>query len=332
MNSAQLPLQEEERDILRQIQQKTAKANMDNISRTEAYANFYRRYPEIKWSFLASMVSRNAGWNMCDLEGRWMPLTLDPYIRTLLFLTYERANWLIFADAYPQLLLYELSVLRGKPYFHLLPYWRTSSFIQKEWILFWHERNEQRLITSLIINEQNVIQKPVMDHPFYKKKVFRSFMFKFQDWLHFSSVIFPTRQGELFGCSVHDFRNKTKRIELGKKLSLLLFEPSLYPRFLEFSNQVTHTGSRIDYERYMEKRKIRDTPFLRMTYPVIRHHQSNGNEWSASNRQIKRWFKPALFPEKANVTEWYKKKQMQLQLLIQLEQYIRHFGKGDFFR
>ncbi len=327
MDSAQLPLQEEERVILWQIQQKTAKANMDNISRTEAYANFYRRHPEIKWSFLASMVSRNAGWNMCDLEGKWMPLTLDAYTRAILFLTYERANWLIFADAYPQLLLYEYSILHGKPYFHLLPYWRTSSFVQKEWFLFWHERNEQRLITSLIINEQNVIQKPVMNHPFYKKKVFHSFTFKLQDWLHFSSVIFPTLQGELFGCSVHDFWNKTKRIELGKKLSLLLFEPSLYPRFLEFSHQVTHTGSRIDYEQYMAKRSIRDTPFLRMTYPVIAHHEADGNEWRASDRQIKGWFKPASFPEKANVTEWYRKKQMQLRLLIQLEQYIRHLGK-----
>jgi hypothetical protein len=325
-----IPLTQAEKSIIRQIQQKTRTENMDNISRTEAYANFYRRYPEIKWTFLASMVSRNAGWNMCDLEGKWFPLALDIKTREWLFLTYERANWLIFADAYPQLLLYDYSVLHGRSYFHLLPFWRTSSFIQNEWAFFWHGRNEKRLLTSLIINEQNVIQRPVMSHPFYKKRVFRSFIFQLQDWLHFSSVIFPTLQGELFGCSVHDFRNTTQRIDLGKKLSSLLFHPDLYPRFIEFSNQVPHTGSRIDYEQFMGKPKEKDTPVLRMVYPVIEHHQSLGNEWTASQRQMNGWFQPSSFPKKVNITNWYKKKRAQLQFLIQVEHRLHRITGGLF--
>lgn len=98
-----------EQQVVETIRLKTKQLNIDNISRTEAYATFYNNHPEVKWSFLASMVSRNAGWNMCDLQGKWFPELLSIETRDLLFLTYERANWLIFQDAFPQLLLYEIS-------------------------------------------------------------------------------------------------------------------------------------------------------------------------------------------------------------------------------
>lgn len=52
---------------LHYITNKTSVHNRDNITRTNAYFTFYRKFPEIKWAFLASMVSRNAGWNMTDL-------------------------------------------------------------------------------------------------------------------------------------------------------------------------------------------------------------------------------------------------------------------------
>ncbi|PLR66158.1 DUF2515 family protein [Bacillus sp. UMB0893] len=40
----------------------------------------------------------------------------------------ESANALIFHDAYPQLLLYEISAAVGKPLFHLLPALNVSLF------------------------------------------------------------------------------------------------------------------------------------------------------------------------------------------------------------
>ena len=42
---------------------------------------FFRKYPEIKWALLAGLVSRNAGWNMCDLEGEWLPHILTKRFR-----------------------------------------------------------------------------------------------------------------------------------------------------------------------------------------------------------------------------------------------------------
>lgn len=96
-------------ELTSRIQELTAKLNKDNISRTNAYKRYFDRHPEIKWSLLASFVSRNAGWSMTDLKGRLFELGLTAFQQKWLFLAYERANWLIFSDAYPRLLLYHWS-------------------------------------------------------------------------------------------------------------------------------------------------------------------------------------------------------------------------------
>ena len=159
-------------EIFRMVHSVTAKWNIDNISRTNAYFYFFQRYPEIEWTFLASMVSRNAGYNMCDLEGELLRDTLSPLYRKYLFLTYERANFLIFKDVFPQLLLYHYSTILNKKMFHYLPHFFVTSFMEKEWEVFWEYGNRKRLMTALIINEQNVIQKPVIEDSFYQQEVF----------------------------------------------------------------------------------------------------------------------------------------------------------------
>lgn len=306
-------------DIIRMIKQETAIKNIDNISRTESYFYFYLKYPEIKWAFLASMVSRNAGWNMADLEGKWFPKILSKQKRRNLFYTYERANWLIFHDVYPQLLLYHLSKIKQKPYFYLLKAFNVSTFMEIEWMRFWKTHDEQRLITSLIINEQHVIQKPVIEHPFYKEKVFNSITYHLQDWFHFSQVLFPTIDGELYGFSTNDFTNIKSRIELGKKLAWLLFHKKYYRQFYTFSLRTTHTGSRYDYEQYQIPNKTRETPFLRVVFPVIHHRQVGQVDWYCGQASIE---KHQAQPKKLNhfkLTNWYEKKQLQLQIGILLE-------------
>ncbi len=311
----------QEMNIINEIKKHTEKSNVDNISRTQAYAAFFERNKEIKWSFLASMVSRNAGWNMTDLEGIWFPKSLSKNYRHTLFLTYERANWLIFSDAYPQLLLYEFSKKNNQPYFHLLKVFLSSTFIETEWELFLKLRDENRLMTAQIINEQNLIQKPVMEHPFYKEKVFKSFIYMFQDFFHFSSVLFPTKEGDLYGFSVHHFRNATKRIELGKRLAWLLFHPEYYPSFYCFSKSTEHTGSRYDYEQFVNPKKIRDTPFLRTTFPIIEHKREVTVDWFNDDlSKVKSsWYKEVKKQDKINITNWYKHKQKQLRVGIAIE-------------
>jgi len=317
-----MSIKEQEHFIIHQIERLTNKANKDNISRTEKYETFYHSHPEIKWAYLASMVSRNAGWNMCDLKNEWMQQMLTPSYRQLLFLTYERANWLIFQDAYPQLLLYHYSTEYQLPMFHLLRKFHVSSFMENEWNYFWKHRDEMRLLTALIINEQNLIQDPVIEHPFFKEKVFQSIPFKFQDWFHFSYCLFPTVSGKLYGASVYNFRNVTSRIELGKRLASILLHPSLYEEFLFFSKNTTHTGSRLDYEQYSCKQKKRSTPYLRFVYPIVSHNRTFVSDWSKIRKVKKKWFHPPKMKGTIDLTRWYRKKEIELQLLVSIQQWL----------
>ena len=115
-------------------------------------------------------------------------------------LAYERANWLIFSDAYPQLLLYHWSKQLGQPLFHLLSSFGVSSFMKTEWERFWHERDQKRLMYALIINEQNTIQTPIIQNPLFKKNVFQTIPFQLCEWFHFNTVIFPTVEGVFTVC------------------------------------------------------------------------------------------------------------------------------------
>ncbi|PLS16314.1 DUF2515 domain-containing protein [Bacillus sp. M6-12] len=316
------PLSDKEQQIINKINEITKRCNKDNISRTKAYAEIFAQHPSIKWSFLASMVSRNAGYNMCDLEGKWLKEGLPRHYRYILFLLYERANWLIFEDAFPQLLLYHYSTECGTPMFHLCKYFSVSFFMEKEWNYFWGVRDQKRLVYSLIINEQNIIQKPVIDHLFYKKHVFRSTVFLLQDLLHFSVVLFPTLNGDLFGASVSRFSKLDTRIELGKKLFAILFSPKLFPQFHEFSRKTEHTGSRYDYEQYFKRKKVRNTPFLRASYPVISHHRKDFSQWDRKVKVKRKWYREPAVPKKIHLNDWFAKKQKQLHMGITIENIV----------
>ncbi|RFU68459.1 DUF2515 domain-containing protein [Peribacillus saganii] len=319
MNHMSFPLSDNEKQIIDNINRLTKRGNLDNISRTKAYAQFFDQHPSIKWAFLASMVSRNAGYNMCDLEGKWLKKGLPRPYRYTLFLTYERANWLIFEDAFPQLLLYHYSTELGTPMFHLCKYFSISYFMEKAWSYFWNERDEQRLVYSLIINEQNIIQEPVINQLFYRKHVFHSAVYLLQDLLHFSIVLFPTLNGELYGASVSKFSKLESRIELGKKLSAILFSPELFPQFLKFSSTIEHTGSRFDYEQFFKRKKSRNTPFLRTTFPVISHHRRNFQQWESKVKVKRKWFREPAVPQKIYINDWFAKKQKQMHLGITIE-------------
>lgn len=314
-----------EKKLLEIIALKTFSCNKDNISRTNAYFHFYNLHRDIRWSLLAHMVSRNAGWNMCDLEGHWVPRILNQEKRQWLFHTYERANWLIFQDAYPQLLLYHYSTKIGKPMFHLLKYFHVSLFMEAEWNYYWKARDDNRLMTSLIINEQNVIQQPVIENPDYARKVFKTVLFFLQDWLHFSYVLFPTMEGELYGASVNGFWSVSKRIDLGKRLANILFHDELHQGFIKFVKNTPHTGSRYDYEQLFFPKLERTTPFLRSSYPVVEHDRDYLHDWSLSKRLKRGWFSKNIHHRHSiHLTEWYKDKQKQLHAVIILKQL---FGK-----
>lgn len=245
-------LDDRDQQLIAQIQQKTRENNRNNVTRTKAYLDAYLRSPELHWSLLAHMVSRNAGWNMTDLKGELLPRLLSEKDRNELFFFLERANWLIFQDAFPQLLLYEESIKRGKPLFYLLPYFQVSIFMESIWHIFWMERNHYILTAGLVVNEQNYIEQRVMQLPFFQQTVLNSLEFKLQDVLHLNQILFPsltvnTAQPFLFGLTVEHFTSLANRIVIGKKLYHLLFRRSRLEEFCQWAKQQPHTGSRKDY-------------------------------------------------------------------------------------
>ncbi|WP_152983687.1 DUF2515 family protein [Peribacillus muralis] len=242
----------EEAALVKSIRTETAALNRNNITRTQAYFDFYHRNPEVHWAFLAHMVSRNGGYHMTDLKSSSMTQLLSQAERQKFFLFLERANSAIFADAFPQLLLYEQTKqkeLRLKKYF---PLFHISRFMAPIWEYFINEPHSPLLTTALIINEQRMIQERILNRTRHGEILLR-LDFQLQEFLGFTNVIFPYVNKQdglrsLTGLTVERFANPRQRIETGKFLYELLFQhPSVFHGVEEFTNDVSHTGSRMDY-------------------------------------------------------------------------------------
>ncbi|MCE5171512.1 DUF2515 domain-containing protein [Paenibacillus profundus] len=246
----------EESMLLRHIRNSVRMANRNNVTRTAAYGRIYKSYPELHWAFLAHMVSRNGGWNMTDLQGEWLPRIMSANHRLWAYRLLERSNALIFHDAYPQLLLYAASRREGKSLFHLLPTLDISAFMTPFWESFWVQPNSSLLTTALIVNEQNVIEGRVVQHPDYREHVINKWDFRLHGWMQMNQVIFPLgvpslKEHEavpLVGLTLEDFSDVNERIFFGRKLYALLFHtPEIYGGALRYMRAVPHTGSRSDY-------------------------------------------------------------------------------------
>ncbi|UOR13259.1 DUF2515 domain-containing protein [Halobacillus amylolyticus] len=246
-------LTQEEENIIQTIRSVTRKQNQNNVTRTQAYFDFYQKHPEIHWALLAHLVSRNAGWNMTDLKGEYLPKLLSTKEQTDFFVFLERGNWLIFQDAYPQLLLYEESKKCGRPLFHLLSSMEVSRFMEPFWNQFWTESTKEELTIALIINEQQYIEGRVIQNKQYKDTVLNTIMFKLQDLFEFNHILFPyttsvQKKTKLVGGTVHHFSSVKDRIILGKGLYDLLFSvQSRLAQTIEWTKSHPHTGSRKDF-------------------------------------------------------------------------------------
>ncbi|USB32553.1 DUF2515 family protein [Paenibacillus sp. YPG26] len=260
-----------DQDIIQEIENAVSRGNISNLTRTEAYLKCYEAYPELHWSFLAHMVSRNAGWNMSDLRGGQMYPLLSEASKEITYRFLERCNALIFQDAYPQLLLYMKSREIGSSLFYLLPHFHVSRFMQPFWERFWLERGSALLAVGLIINEQNYIEKRVVQNPYFQNRVTDKVNFHLHSWAGLNQIVFPlldedplTAFGEaisapdplcpdesiprLAGRILGDFSSLNARITFGKSLYALLFGLTSLRKGAEtFASRIPHTGSRSDY-------------------------------------------------------------------------------------
>ncbi|WP_164472592.1 DUF2515 family protein [Cohnella candidum] len=277
-----------ERELAERIRKETDVWNRNNVTRTQAYWNLYREFPELHWALLAHLVSRNGGWSMTDLKGEWLPYLLDEDKAADQFKLLETCNALIFRDAYPQLRVYAESRRAGAPLFGLLPSFGVSSFMSPFWERFWVTRESPLLTVALIVNEQHVIQAPVVENSFFRERVF-DLSFRMLPFLQENQLLFPLLQPDsrrdrsltLAGRVLEKFTNLDERIAFGKCLYGMLFA---YPRVLTgavyFAAKVPHTGSRADY--WPER------------FTAASQQKSGGVSPSGENPAAKRWYSPPL--------------------------------------
>lgn len=251
----------DEHQLVEEIRAQTKRANRNNLTRTKAYLAFYKEHPEIHWAYMAHFVSRNTGWNMTDLQGEMLPRLISREKREIFFSFLERNNWLIFQDAYPQLLLYAASKKYKKPLFHLLPQFGVSLFMQLNWALFWRTNHKKLLAYAQIINEQQHIQTHVMGQAFYQEEVLDTLLFWLQSSLGINYLFFPfydpkRKEIRLAGTVVKHFKQVDERIRVGKRVYTLLFKQAyLRDKLYEWALSREHTGSRADYWPHLFTKK-----------------------------------------------------------------------------
>ncbi|MFD0959400.1 DUF2515 domain-containing protein [Paenibacillus chungangensis] len=334
--------------LIERIRSETTVLNRNNLTRTEAYRSMYFQMPELHWALLAHLVSRNGGWNMTDLQGEWLPRLLTSKQRQDIFLFLERANALIFGDAYPQLLLYQWSVREGRSLFHLLPALGVSRFMLPVWKQFWRERDSALLSTALIVNEQQYIQERVVEDDYFQKHVLGTLFFGMQSLLQLNAVLFPYGSGkaeaeeelELAGLILERFGDPVERIQFGKRLYALLFGIApVYEGARSFAAAVKHTGSRADYapmlfasvrreppDRYYKEKLIGGrlkpgaspiySPSLESSWHDQSLQQPKRGDWFRSVEQVKPYFSDLPFPRQFQMTNEYRLMLNKLELAV----------------
>ncbi|TFE24256.1 DUF2515 family protein [Cohnella luojiensis] len=247
----------EEERICSAIRDETSALNRNNLTRTAAYWHLFKAFPELQWSFLAHMVSRNGGWSMTDLKGEWLPYLLEGRHVSAIFEMLEACNSLIFGDAYPQLRLYAEGRRIGRDLSCLLPQFGVSSFMAPFWSRFWMDRNPVPLSEALIVNEQHFIQLRVVEDAYYRRNVLETLSFQSQPLMQLNQIVFPLWQDErirgklpmrLAGRVLEKFEDLRERIEFGKCLYGILFGyPDVLKATTAFASRIPHSGSRADY-------------------------------------------------------------------------------------
>jgi hypothetical protein len=148
--------------------------NADNVARTHSYLELYAwtraQGRGLPWVFMAHLVSRNAGYLMTDLARM---IHSDKTERVMiapmrnLFVLLERANWLIFWDAWHHVMHH----LSGRTAQLSGP--RTPRFMIDAWQRW--ERDvaaagevtpalERRIVVELVHNEQHLIEHRAVHH------------------------------------------------------------------------------------------------------------------------------------------------------------------------
>src|SRR5688572_9480024 len=138
--------------MLDRLLEELPERNRDNVARTASYLELYAytvaNPPDLPWLLMAHLVSRNAGYWMSDLAARIERKPEEAAGAENLFLLLERANFLIFHDAWYHVLQH----LRGRE----PAAGRMPRFMREAWDRYESDPSREReLVFDLVTNEQN---------------------------------------------------------------------------------------------------------------------------------------------------------------------------------
>jgi hypothetical protein len=223
--------------------------NVDNVARTESYLALYRltreHPPELPWVFMAHLVSRNAGYLMTDLrrflDDSRTPAEAYPALENL-FSLLERANYLIFWDAWHHV-LYHLLGRTGE-----LSPGRTPEFMRGAWRRYegagaMSAEVERRLVLDLVHNEQNFIERRVVHHPRFTAGLVSIELIEASG--REKPIHFPLGGAEI---RVGRFADLAQRISIGQRIfDEVLADRGQRDALYEWALEHPHTGSRAVY-------------------------------------------------------------------------------------
>jgi len=242
--------------VLRRLHAEGDARNADNVARTTSYLQAYALTRETgedwPWLLMAHLVSRNAGYLMVDVAGAvdrgGGPFSREALLELFAFL--ERANYLIFWDAWHHV----LGALLGEPLDG-----RTARHMHAAYAAF-RERTaperERALVLDLVTNEQNFIERRVVHHPSFSRAL--AMLGFFEATGEERPLALPLTKAEI---RVGGFAMLERRIDVGRRIfDEVLADPVLRADIYAWALETPHTGSRAAHGG-------RDGPPLRSAWP-----------------------------------------------------------------
>ena len=245
--------------------------NVDNVARTESYLELYAwtraKGPDLPWLLMAHLVSRNAGYMMTDLAGA-LDRTKDAGLRramTTLFVMLERANFLIFHDAWHHVCAH----LAGRTATLTPP--RTPLFMCAAWERY--EKAcargvtpavERSLVLDLVHNEQHLIEQRVVHRRELREAL--DLLRIIELFGRDRPLVLPWPGGRAGAPAIRvgRFADITRRIATGQRIfDLALAGRAQRDAMYEWALAHPHTGSREAYGG-------RPGPTLREVWPIDR--------------------------------------------------------------
>jgi hypothetical protein len=240
--------------------------NRDNVSRTTSYLELYglaREHDiEMPWVLMAHLVSRNAGYLMTDLGVALREpdnvFTEDATRELFCFL--ERANFLIFRDAWHHLLHHLMG--RTSALGDETPRFMRDAWLRYEMMMgLVDSALERSLVLDLVNNEQNLIEMRVVHHPRFDRA--RAMVAFFEGVGREAPIVLPITAERIV---VGGFAKLERRIDTGRRIfDTVLADRARRDEIFAWAKERPHTGSRSVYTT-----KTRHQATLRDVWPYDR--------------------------------------------------------------